>query len=450
MKLKNSFNKFTFAVALSVLIASSANAQQPTVQARVIEPTSVTGDLLDMPKTLDGLPNTRAVSGRRNYANMSVILDLGGDHNVVGVIQEHGRWPTNYPGAYMVEVGLTASGPWLKTFEGPGKRGESKAIFEAVRGRFIRITAMASNAGGPEWNIAELKAIVDPGARPRIIDRDDRPQRPDPPDRPRPPLKVIRDFEQAFDRNLNTRAWSGTSDYDGMTITFDLGGEYELSRVVQIHGKWMDDFPAQYKVEVSRQRDEDRFREVWRGAGERGRSVATFNPVTTRYIRITALRDRNDRNRRIRANSWSIAEVRTNRDPDEVDDEDKLARPIVNIKAEGVSNINLAIDDNPNTKATTRQAFYAGSSIEIDMGGSYTITKVVQIHAPNDEEFAGRYRLEVSEDGRRWRQVWEGRGEQGRSNASFEATRARYVRITATANRNSRQVWSIARLRVIG
>jgi hypothetical protein len=448
MKLKNGFNKFTYAVALSVLIASSAYAQRPTVQARTIDPTSVTGDLLDMPKTLDGLPNTRATSGRANYGNMSVILDLGGDHNVIGVIQDHGRWPPNYPGAYTVEVGLTASGPWLKTFEGPGKRGESKALFDAVRGRFIRVTAQASNAGGPEWTIAELKAIVDPGARPRIIDPNDRPQRPDLPDRPRPPAKVIRDLDNAFDKNLNTRAWSGTTDYDGMVFTFDLGGEYELSRVVQIHGKWMDDYPARYKIEVSRQRDEDRFREVWSGAGQRGRSVATFNPVTTRYIRITALRDRDRRN--IRAEVWSIAELRTNRDPDEIDDEDKLARPIVNIKSEGVSNINLAIDDNPNTKATTRQAFYAGSTIEIDMGGSYTINKVVQIHAPNDEEFAGRYRLEVSEDGRRWRQVWEGRGEQGRSNASFEATRARYVRITATANRDSRHVWSIARLRLIG
>jgi len=443
MRFKNGFNKFTFAVAIVSLIASSVHAQQPTVQARVIEPTSVTGDLLDMPKTIDRQLNTRATSNRRNYAGMSVTLDLGGDQNIVGVIQDHGRWPPNYPGTYRVEVGLTASGPWHRSFEGAGKRGESKAIFDAVRGRFIRITAMESNGGGPEWTIAELKAIVDPGARPIIIRPDDRPPRPDQPG-PRPPVRVMKDIEQAFDRNMNTRASSETANYDGMVFTYDLGGEYELSRIAQVHGRWIDDYPAQYKIEVSRQRDEDRFREVWRGAGERGRSVAQFNPVTTRYIRITALRERN------RTNWWSIAELRTNRDPEEVEDDEKLARPIRDVKARGVMNINLAIDDNPSTKATTRRAFYAGSQIEIDMGGSYTITKVVQIHAPDEEEYAGRYRLEVSEDGRNWKTVWEGRGERGRSNASFEAIRTRYVRITATANRDSRHAWSISRLRVIG
>src|SRR5262249_7783299 len=224
-----------------------------------------------------------------------------------------------------------------------------------------------------------------------------------------------------------------------VSLTFDLGGEYELSPVVQVHGQWPDDYPAEYQVDVSRERNESKFREVWRGAGERERSVAVFAPVLTRYIRITALRARDN------YHWWSIAELRTNRDREAVerDEEDKLAnREIRHVNAQGLSSVSAVSDDNNTTRATTGTVNYAGSWITADLGGSYTVAKVVQVHDPDERDFPGRYRVEVSEDGRNWRTVWTGQGERGRSVAAFSAVRARFVRITAIANHDLQHWWS--------
>jgi hypothetical protein len=446
MKYKKEFRALIAAIALLHPLVSLA--QQPTYQARAVRPVSVTGDLIDITRANDGLPNTRAISGRPNYSGQSITIDVGGEQSVVGAIQEHGRWPAHYAGAYRVEVGTTADGPWLRVFEGQGQRGESRALFEAVRGRFIRITATSASGGGAEdWSVAETKAIIDPGAtNPRRIPSPGRDPEPRP--EPRPPARSeLKEVALAFDNNQRTRTTSGTPDYEGMTLNFDLGGEYELSRVVQVHGQWRDDYPGEYKIETSRQKDESRFREVYRGRGEPGRSVAQFNEVVTRYVRITALRNRD------RTHWWSIAEVRTNRDPDVIDDDDdgnRIDRPIRQVTGRGLTNLNAVLDDDMQTRATTNRARYEGSFIELDLGGSYTISKVLQVHNPDDRDFPGRYRVEVSDNGRNWQSVWEGEGQNGRSRANFTPVRARYVRVTATEGRRTPNYWSVAKIRVSG
>jgi len=272
--------------------------------------------------------------------------------------------------------------------------------------------------------------------------RGDRPQNPEPRGD-----RGIRDLSFAFDKNLGTRATSGTSDYAGATFTFDLGGEYELSRVVQLHGQWPEDFPAEYKVDVSRDRNESRFREVWRGAGSPGRSVAQFSPVATRFVRLTALRNRD------RYHWWSIAELRTNRDSDTVErdeDDNLMSREIRHISSQGLTRAEAVIDENNTTRSTTNTVNYAGSWIAADLGGSYTVSRVVQVHNPDERDFPGRYKIEVSSDGRTWRTVWQGQGERGRSGASFTPVRARFVRITAVSNHDLQHWWSIYKLRIRG
>jgi hypothetical protein len=435
------------AIILTLFFGIAALAQQ-TYQATAVRPASVSGDLLDIANANDDRMDTRAYSSKANYARQSVTLDLGSEQNVIGVSMDQGRWPTHFPGAYKVEVAESMSGPWMQAWEGPGQRGESKAKFPAVRARFIRVTATAVNTGGEDWTIAEIRGGVDPGQKARTIPA----KQENPPNTQTPAdtgterrTKALSDAANVTDNKLDTFATSKTPDYVGMSHTFDLGGEYELSRVVQIHGAKPDDFPGEYKVEVSRERNEDRFREVWRGNGERGRSVARFSPVVTRYVRLTALRNSP------RQHWWSIAELRTNRDPDPVEDDDDLAnRPIRAITSEGLSNITAVTDDNNTTRATTRTANYAGNWVQADLGGSYTVSRVLQIHEPDRADFPGRYRIEVSEDGRRWRTVFEGEGERNRSGATFSPTRARYLRITAIANRNLEHPWSIYKLRIRG
>jgi hypothetical protein len=232
-----------------------------------------------------------------------------------------------------------------------------------------------------------------------------------------------------------------------MSIVYDLRGEYEISRVVQLHGQWSDDYPGEFKVEVSRRSDDRDFREVWRGRGSPDRSVATFSPTSARFVMITALRSRD------RYHWWSIAELRTNRDDDQngADDDDRLAdREIKRVFARGLSDPEAVIGRDTSTRATTRRGDYAGSWIQIELDRMYTISRVVQVHTPNDRDCPGRYRVEVSLDGRRWQSVWEGPGAIGRSAADFAEVRARFVRITALDTRDRRSWWSISRVRIRG
>ena len=432
--------------ALIAAFGALAWAQQ-TVQSRPVRPAAVTGDLLDLANANDGRLDTRASSGRADYVGMSFTVDVGSEQNIIGIAQDHGRWPTHAPGAYKVEVGAKAQGPWMLAWQGEGQRGESKAKFEAIRGRFIRVTATAVNTVyNQEWSIAELTAGIDPGQKARTIPTPQTTPQPTPQTIPPPASKELKDTAKATDGKLDTFASSNTADYAGMHLVYDLGGEYELSHVIQLHGARADDFPAEYKVEVSRERDESRFREVWRGAGKSGRSVARFDPVVTRYVRITALRAQGN------GRPWSIAELRTNRDPDVVErdaEDDQLTpRAIRNITAQGITNISGVVDDNNTTRATTTTASYVGAWVQADLGGSYTVSRVVQVHDPEARDFPGRYRVEVSSDGNRWQTVFEGAGERGRSVATFTPVRTRFVRVTATANLN--RPWSIFKLKIRG
>jgi hypothetical protein len=437
------------ALILTLFVQSKAFAQQ-TFQATTVKPADVSGDLLDMRNTNDDRMDTRAYSGKKNYVGMSFTIDLGSERPVIGVSQDHGRWPTHYPGAYRVEVAANASGPWLKAWEGDGVRGESKAKFPAILARYIRVTATAVNQSfKEEWSIAEIRGGIDPGQKPRTIPNPTPSPTPNPPNgNPGPVPPVINKQLQpaaALDGNLETFSTSGTPDYVGMYYILDLGGEYELSRVIQNHGAKAEDYPAEYKIEVSRARNEGQYREVWRGNGQASRSTARFDPVVTRFVRITALRKRDN------THWWSIAELRTNRDPETIDrDEDNLTpRPIRAITAQGLSNINAVIDDSNTTKAATLNANYLGSWVNVDLGGSYTVSRIVQIHDPDDRDFPARYHIEASADGSRWQRVFEGQGERGRSIADFTPVRARYLRITATDNRNNRP-WTIYKLKVRG
>ena len=438
---------FTMCLMFISGMLPEALAQQ-TVQSRTVKPAGVTGDLIDITNANDVNNRTRATSGKLDYVGMSVTIDAGGLQTIIGVKQDFGPWATHYPGAYKVEVAESLSGPWMTAFEGPGERGVSRAEWRAILARYLRITATAKNTTFREdWSIAELQLGVDPGQTARKIAA--RPERPERPQETTPPVvtpKSFKDLALATDKNPETRATSGTPNYEGMSITIDLGGEYELNRVVQVHGRWAEDYPAEYKVEVSRQQNESRFREVWRGAGTPNRSVARFQPVVTRYIRLTALRER-------RGNQgWSIAEVRTNRDADVVEDEDddRLARQVRSVTSQGLTNAASVADGNNTTRATTNKANYAGSWLQADLGGSYTITKVVLVHDPDREDYARRYKIEVSLDGNQWQPVFEGRGEPVRSSASFNPVRARFVRVTALAERDAQHWWSIYRLRISG
>ncbi|GEM_PF-1297849 len=433
---------FSLAMMIALLTALNIQAQQ-TYQATTVRPQGVTGDLLDLLSVNDDRLDTRAYATGRNYVGKSVIIDAGSLQNIIGVSQDHGRWPTHFPGAYTIEVAENLRGHWFPAWEGEGQRGDSRARFAAILARYIRVTATKTNATYNEtWSIAELRIGVDPGQRPRRIPADSGDNTTTPPRE-----TVLRDAAAARDRNEETFATSSTPNYAGMFVTFDLRSEVQLSRIVQIHGSRSEDYPAEYRVEVSRVQSDRGFQEVFRGSGQANRSIARFTPTTARFIRLTATRNRNN------VNWWSIAELRTDADdrqPDRDDTDTPDTRAIRNVTGRGFIDLNTLLDQDVATGPTTNTSAYRGSWIQFDLGNIVTVSRVVQIHNPYGSDFPGRYRIEVSTDGGNWQNVFEGAGQEGRSVADFRTARARFVRLTALEPRDNRNWWSIHRLKIRG
>src|SRR5438132_7057272 len=122
-------------IAICLATARSSGAQTP--QARAVRLISVVGDLIDITRANDERDNTRANAGTRNYAGSSITLDVGGEQNVIGVIQVHGPWATNYPGSYRVE----------------GQRSEARGQKSEVRSQRSEVRGQRSEARSQEAEV---------------------------------------------------------------------------------------------------------------------------------------------------------------------------------------------------------------------------------------------------------------------------------------------------------
>lgn len=412
--------------ALVLLLAGSA------ALAEEIRPQRVTGDFQDVQYAADGRIQTRATTGTPRYQGRALLIDLGYDTMIEGVIQDHGASADDYPAEYRVEISRQAR-PYQTVFEGRGSRGQSVARFTPTMGRYVRITATRDRNTFNWWSIYEVRVIVRQTARTdpygdRIYGD-------------------MQDLQNAIDGDEQTRATTGTPNYAGRSITLDLGGEYEISKVTQIHSPSDGDYPALYKVEISR--DNARWRDVYRGAGSPGRSVADFDERDVRYVRITALERRNN------FNWWSIHEliVKKGRDTGfgggREDNEGRgRLRQVVDVQSNGFNDARRSYDGNLSTRATTGTPSYAGDSITYDLGGDYEISRVVQRHDGSPNDFPARYKIEVSRNGSIWKEVYRGRGQYQRSVAEFPSVRCRFVRITAIDSQNRVNWWSIHEIRI--
>lgn len=104
-------------------------------------------------------------------------------------------------------------------------------------------------------------------------------------------------------------------------------------------------------------------------------------------------------------------------------------------------------DKNRRTRADSGTANYRNYTITADLGRICDIRKVIQDHASSAEDYPERYKIDASQNGQDWFEVFSGRGAAGHSIASFPTKQARYVRIRALADGRKRQkYWSIHEL----
>ncbi|WP_432825135.1 discoidin domain-containing protein [Dactylosporangium sp. CA-092794] len=106
----------------------------------------------------------------------------------------------------------------------------------------------------------------------------------------------------------------------------------------------------------------------------------------------------------------------------------------------------LAIDDDGATRWSSGAAQAPGQYLQIDLGTARTFRRVAIDSGASVGDYARGWRLSTSTDGTTWRTAAQGTGAGQLTNVDLRPTRARFVRVTATAGAGN--WWSIADLRL--
>ena len=105
-----------------------------------------------------------------------------------------------------------------------------------------------------------------------------------------------------------------------------------------------------------------------------------------------------------------------------------------------------AVDDDATTRWTTGAAQTPGQSLQVDLGTTQRIRRVVLDTGADRGDFPRGYELSTSRDGVTWTTAASGSGSGQLTTIDFPPTTARHLRVTQTAS--APQWWSVADLRV--
>jgi glucosylceramidase len=107
-----------------------------------------------------------------------------------------------------------------------------------------------------------------------------------------------------------------------------------------------------------------------------------------------------------------------------------------------------AVDDDATTRFTTGTAQAPGQWLQVDLGRTQLVRRVVLDTGTGTGDFPRGYTLEASGDGAHWRTLATGAGSGQLTTIDVRPVRARYLRVTQTGSAGA--WWSVADLRVYG
>jgi glucosylceramidase len=105
-----------------------------------------------------------------------------------------------------------------------------------------------------------------------------------------------------------------------------------------------------------------------------------------------------------------------------------------------------AVDDDATTRWTTSAAQQPGQFLQIDLGRSQRVRRVVLDTGADTNDFPRGYTLSTSADGAHWSEAATGAGHGQLTTIDIPATAARFLRVAQTAT--APQWWSVADVRI--
>jgi glucosylceramidase len=106
------------------------------------------------------------------------------------------------------------------------------------------------------------------------------------------------------------------------------------------------------------------------------------------------------------------------------------------------------VDDDATTRFSTGTAQAPGQWLQVDLGRTALVRRVVLDTGTGTGDFPRGYTLEASSDGAHWSTLATGAGSGQLTTIDVRPVRARYLRVTQTGS--APQWWSVADLRVYG
>ncbi len=229
-----------------------------------------------------------------------------------------------------------------------------------------------------------------------------------------------------MDDNTNTRYSSGTGQYNGQSITVDMGQAQTFNKILLNSGNSTDDYSRGADIYVSM--DNTEWTKVSSIAAD-GQAVqlAAFEAQTARYIKVV--------NTGSEGNWWSIAEFNvynsraswTATASDIVSWDDKPEK---------------MLDGNRATRYTSGTGQYNGLSFTVDMGQTEAINKIVIDSGSGSNDYARSADVFVSTDGTDWTKVSSITGSSPVQEVTFQAQTARYIKVVNTGTEG--YWWSVA------
>ena len=237
-------------------------------------------------------------------------------------------------------------------------------------------------------------------------------------------------LQQALDGNPHTR-WSTVHiQRPGMWFQADLGREQTVSQIQLNNANSPMDYPRGFIMKVSRDGQN------WENVAENPVNAQPVNVVfTPRPVRFFRVEQTGQSDRWW----WSIhtihitAEARV------------TARASHNNVLAGADNILQALDNNPNTRWSTRTLQQPGQWFELDMNTTRTIKRLVLDNAASPSDYPRGYIVRLSQDQRNWTEVARNDRNSGPLNITFTPRSARFIRIEQTGSAD-RWWWSIHRV----
>ena len=404
-------------------IAVTVKPEVPTPTPPQLTVSASHNNRLDGPDNLrqaiDANPYTRWSSRQPQQPGMWFQIDLSQTQTVSQIRLVQDSSPRDYPRGYVVRVS-TDGQAWQTVAEVPQNQQPLDVIFSPRPVRLIRIEQTGSDSIY-WWSIhaveisSEIKISAQSSHNNVLTGADN--------------------VAQAVDGQPDTRWSSRALQQPGMWF------ELDLKQLRNIKGLKLDtagspnDYPRGYIVRLSP--DGQQWREVARQDNSDRALDLNFAAQPARYIRVeqTASADRW---------WWSIHEVAVRYDDSRLV---ITATASHNNVLSGVDNLTQALDDQPDTRWSSRALQQPGMWFELDLNSIQTVKGLQLDTAASWQDYPRGYIVSISLDRQQWTEVARKNNNDRALDVNFEPRTARYIRVAQTGQ-SDQWWWSIHRVEV--